>query len=92
MLKKLGVLCDALMLAVITAQSKTREIKREIREDEHAMEVIQVVMIIAVGVIAIAAIWAGVNGLLKYWWDAILGHGGTQELDSIGTTPTGTTP
>ena len=87
MLKKLGGLCDALSLTAIAAQSKAREIKREIREDEHAMEVIQVVMIIAVGVIAIAAIWAGVNGLLKYWWDAILGGAKTQNLTGIGTTP-----
>jgi hypothetical protein len=30
-------------------------------------------MLIAVGVVAIAAVWAGVNGLLKEWWEIIIG-------------------
>ena len=47
--------------------------KEEFKADENAMEVIQVVMIIAVGVIAIAAVWAGVNGLLAQWWEQIVG-------------------
>ena len=51
-----------------------------LKNDEDAMEVIQVVMIIAVGVIAIAAVWAGVNGLLKTWWEKITGvDTGSQE-------------
>ena len=78
MLKKLGSLCDALLLAVIAAQSRAREIK----SDEQAMEVIQVVMLIAVGVIAIAAIWAGVNGLLREWWAAIMGARGIQDTST----------
>ena len=45
----------------------------ELKADENAMEVIQVVMLIAVGVIAIAAIWAGINGLLEDWWGMIIG-------------------
>ena len=45
----------------------------ELKNDESAMEVIQVVMLIAVGVLAIAAIWAGVNGLLEEWWNIIIG-------------------
>ena len=45
----------------------------ELKADENAMEVIQVVMLIAVGVIAIAAIWAGINGLLEDWWEMIVG-------------------
>ena len=48
----------------------------EIRADEEAMEVIQVVMLIAVGVLAIAAVWAGVNGLLEQWWTMITGASG----------------
>ena len=48
----------------------------EIKNDENAMEVIQVVMLIAVGVLAIAAVWAGVNGLLEQWWGQITGSSG----------------
>ena len=48
----------------------------ELKTDEDAMEVIQVVMLIAVGVIAIAAVWAGVNGLLEKWWAMITGASG----------------
>ncbi len=75
MLKRISSLYDALLMGVVKAQTAWREVK----EDENAMEVIQVVMLIAVGVIAIAAIWAGVNGLLKQWWDAILGKSGVQD-------------
>ena len=45
----------------------------ELKEDENAMEVIQVVMLIAVGVLAISAVWAGVNGLLEEWWAILTG-------------------
>ena len=64
----LGKLYDSFVGRIIRAQLAYQEIK----EDEKAMEVIQVVMLIAVGVIAIAAVWLGVNGLLKKWWDMIM--------------------
>jgi hypothetical protein len=72
----LSSLYDSLAMAPV----RLRLAWSDIKEDEEAMEVIQVVMLIAVGVIAIAAVWAGVNGLLKTWWDAILGKSGTQDL------------
>ena len=68
--EKLRNLYDSVMGMAIRVHARWIEIK----EDEKAMEVIQVVMLIAVGVIAIAAIWLGVNGLLKKWWDLILEH------------------
>ena len=66
---KLRKLFDSLEAVCIGARCKTVELKN----DEKAMEVIQVVMLIAVGVLAIVAVWAGVNGLLKDWWDMITG-------------------
>jgi len=66
MVKKLR---ETLRRLCVTSHLKAEEIKT----DEDAMEVIQVVMLIAVGVIAIAAIWLGINGLLEQWWTAIIG-------------------
>ena len=63
---------DMLTLRIVGARNAADEIK----QDEQAMEVIQVVMLIAVGVIAIAAVWAGVNGLLEQWWNMITGSSG----------------
>jgi hypothetical protein len=60
---------DSFTTVCIGAQREANEIKN----DENAMEVIQVVMLIAVGVLAIAAVWAGVNGLLEQWWEQITG-------------------
>jgi hypothetical protein len=54
---------------------KLTELFVGLKGDENAMEVIQVVMLIAVGVLAIVAIWAGVNGLLEEWWGIITGAG-----------------
>ena len=67
--KKLTQLYDSLTMGMIKARAAWSEIK----EDERAMEVIQVVMLIAVGVLAIYAVWAGVNGLLEKWWGQITG-------------------
>ncbi|MDR2357390.1 MAG: hypothetical protein LBD92_04830 [Oscillospiraceae bacterium] len=67
--EKLGSARDTLTAAYIKTVRKINEIRR----DEDAMEVIQVVMIIAVGVLAIAAVWAGVNGLLEDIWRKITG-------------------
>ncbi|MDR1131007.1 MAG: hypothetical protein LBL15_01125 [Oscillospiraceae bacterium] len=68
--KKLRTLRDSLAMMYVGTNRKIREIK----EDENAMEVIQVVMLIAVGVLAITAVWAGVNGLLEEWWTIITGQ------------------
>jgi hypothetical protein len=62
-------LTDRLGMFLIKAHCKADEIKR----DENAMEVIQVVMLIAVGVLAIVAVWAGVNGFLTDIWEIITG-------------------
>ena len=70
--KTLGNLYDSLTGKIVGAHRTVNEIK----ENEDAMEVIQVVMLIAVGVIAIAAVWAGVNGLLEQWWGMITGASG----------------
>jgi hypothetical protein len=51
----------------------------EIRRSEDAMEVIQVVMLIAVGVLAIVAVWAGINGFLEDIWAKITGSGATSQ-------------
>jgi hypothetical protein len=69
-LKRVRTLYDSLALAYVGAKLKAEEVKK----DEKAMEVIQVVMLIAVGVLAIAAVWAGVNGLLEDWWHQITGN------------------
>ena len=68
---KLGVLQDSLTMLWIKV--------RGIKEDEEAMEVIQVVMLIAVGVLAIVAIWAGINGFLEQMWQRIIGSGATTQ-------------
>ena len=73
--EKTGKLWDGLATLYTMLSFKAREIK----EDESAMEVIQVVMLVAVGVIAIAAVWAGVNGLLATWWEAITNASGVQQ-------------
>lgn len=74
--EKLGKLGDALTMLHIGLTGKAREIK----EDENAMEVVQVVMLLAVGVIAIAAVWAGVNGLLGEIWGWVTGSASKQSL------------
>ena len=71
----LGKLWDSILIPFVKADQTVREFK----EDENAMEVIQVVMIIAIGVIAIAAIWAGINGLLAEFWGWITGSATRQE-------------
>jgi hypothetical protein len=67
--EKFRRLTDRLGVFLIRAHCKADEIKR----DENAMEVIQVVMLIAVGVLAIAAVWAGVNGFIDDIWAIITG-------------------
>ena len=71
--EKIKAMGSKITEAYVTAHCKVNAIK----EDENAMEVIQVVMLIAVGVIAIAAVWAGINGLLKQWWDTITQNSNT---------------
>ena len=66
---KVAKLWDAMTSLCIKAHSEINEFK----QNEAGMEVIQVVMLIAVGVLAIAAVWAGINGLLEQWWDMITG-------------------
>ena len=68
-------LCDSLTVAYIAVKNGVADIKK----DEHAMEVIQVVMLIAVGVLAIVAIWAGINGFLEQMWNRITGSGATTQ-------------
>jgi len=67
--KKLKTLWESLTTICIGAKYKVNVLTN----DDDAMEVIQVVMLIAVGVLAIAAVWAGVNGLLEKWWGIITG-------------------
>jgi len=67
--EKVRKLQDSLLLLFIKTKSKVMEL----REDENAMEVIQVVILIAVGVIIILAVWAAIDGLLQEWWDIIRG-------------------
>ena len=69
MLEKSRTLRDFLTMLFIRVDDKVADFKK----DEDAMEVIQVVMLVAVGVLAIAAVWAGVNGLLEDWWEQITG-------------------
>ena len=73
--EKLGKLYETLTASAI----RTKTTLDGIKEDERAMEIIQVVMLIAVGVIAIAAVWTATNGLLATWWAAITAASGTQE-------------
>ena len=80
---KIRKLCDSFSTVCIGAKCKADELKN----DENAMEVIQVVMLIAVGVLAIAAVWAGVNGLLESWWLQITGGASGNSGPTIPTTP-----
>ena len=68
--EKVRKLQDSLLMLCIKAKSKAMEL----REDENAMEVIQVVILIAVGVVIIIAVWAAINGLLEKWWAIIIGQ------------------
>ena len=67
--KKVKKLLDLFAVAYIAANLKSKELK----DNEDAMEVIQVVMLIAVGVLAITAVWAGINGYLEQLWGLITG-------------------
>ena len=71
--KMLEKLNDASTMLAVRAQTTWSELK----SDEKGMEVIQVVMLIAVGVLAIGALWAGINGLLTKWWNQIIGVSGS---------------
>lgn len=78
--KKIAKLRDFVTALYIKSYCKINELK----QDEDGMEVIQVVMLIAVGVLAIAAVWAGVNGLLEDWWDIITGSSSGQGGPNLG--------
>jgi hypothetical protein len=81
--EKLGNMYDFLKVTV----AKAIMAKNELKENEKAMEVIQVVMLVAVGVIAIAAVWSGVNGLLEKWWGMITGASGSKGGPNTTVTP-----
>lgn len=73
--KKMRSISDLFFMSYVRTKCQAHEIKN----DEDAMEVIQVVMLIAVGVLAIAAVWAGVSGLLTDLWEQITGNATLEE-------------
>lgn len=66
MIRKLNSLC-------IKAWVSFTGLLGDVKKDEKGMEVVQVVLLILVGVLIIAAIYAALTGLLKTWWNQITG-------------------
>ena len=63
----MGKIIIALTMLFLKAKSKMDELKNDV----SGMEVIQVVILVAVGVILIAALIALIGPLLADWWEAI---------------------
>ena len=48
---------------------------RDLKEDERGLEVVQVVLIVLVGVLLIAALYGVLSGWLEQLWNSITGSG-----------------
>ena len=79
--KGLAVLGDAAMMAYVVVRTKISTVAREIKEDVSGMEIIQVVMIIAIGVIAVSAVWVVLGDLIKQLWTQVTNASGNIKSD-----------
>ena len=75
--KGMEVISDATTMAYVAIRTKIRTTAREIKEDVSGMEIIQVVMIIAIGVIAVSAVWVVLGDLIKDLWEQVTNASGT---------------
>jgi len=63
----MGKILTLMTMLYLSAKCKMAELKNDV----SGMEVIQVVILVAVGVILVGALIALIGPLLKDWWDAI---------------------
>ena len=73
--KKMAVFGDAITMAYIKMCTKAGAAARELKDDVSGMEIIQVVMIIAIGVVSVAAVWAVLGPFIQKLWTQISGKG-----------------
>ena len=64
---------EKLKLAMLKGYLKTKFFIEDLRKDEKGMEIVQVVLLILVGVLAIVLIWGLLQGWLVELWDRITG-------------------
>ena len=78
MLKKLRTsLRDSLTLPYIKGKGKVDELKNDV----SGMEIIQVVILVAIGVVLVGALIVLIGPLLAEWWEEITnGAGGPRDL------------
>ena len=60
-------------LAMLKGYLKTKLVIEDLRNDESGMEIVQVVLLILVGVLAIVLIWGLLEGWLIDLWGRITG-------------------
>ena len=84
MLKKgLEMIGDAATTAYVAIRTKLSATARELKEDVSGMEIIQVVMIIAIGVVAVAAVWIVLGDLIQERWGQVTGATDRMHLDTF---------
>jgi len=83
--KKAAAMYDAMTLAFIAAKNKVGAISRELKDDVGGMEIIQVVMIIAISVLAVAGVWVFLKDLIIELWQNITGT--STNLEGLPATP-----
>ena len=62
--------------AMLLGYMKSKSFIEDLRKDERGMEIVQVVLIILVGVLAIVLIWGLLQGWLQDLWSQITGTAG----------------
>ena len=79
--KKLELVKDTMNMTYIKATNGAKAAARGLKEDVSGMEIIQVVMIIAIGVLAVAAVWVVLGDLIGELWKQIGTSGKLDPLD-----------
>ena len=66
-------------MAMLLGSLKAKSFFNDLRKDERGMEIVQVVLLILVGVLAIVLIWGLLQGWLIDLWNQIIGK--ASEID-----------
>ena len=74
---------DLTTMAYVKVKTWISATARGLKEDVSGMEIIQVVMIIAMGILAVVAVYAALGDLLKNLWAQISGKGNLPDMDSL---------
>ena len=83
--KKVEAMADAITLALIAVKNKAATTARELKADASGMEIIQVVMIVAISVLAVAGVWVFMKDLIIQLWQNITGT--STNLTGLPATP-----